>query len=536
MAPVTVPQPVFLHAPDRICNLQGESSCEFCTSLASLDAEIAATKSKLDGQLVARYRLLTQVNTKHDPMKYRLPVEITSQIFQHCLPDLSSPETFDSLSTRYSADNEFLRTTAKLTSINHNWRQIAHSTPELWNLISFHHYYDSLSQENLADLLTNVKWRIQQSGTLLLNIRLTIGDDPVMISYGVRIVKALFSQAHRWRSLRISAPLGVISAISTYPLPEGSPNLTCLTLHLNSSDPWWQRRTISFNTPNTRRLAPSYLSIRGVEFTTTNFDFSKLTDLNLGSCTTIIQVLHYLRLAPMLMSLTCLMDDEAQHSGLDFPLIHPHLKTLNLTDDSITPNILSRITLPSLETLTCRCVIITHSGDIYDFLSRSRCPLKTLSLAMPCSEEETINILQLTPKLCNLNIESKITPRFLQYLGDTTFPSEDQQTFLPHLQTLTFSPDLFEEPKFDWSFLGPLVPSNSATESRRRPLRKVILPTDGIDLAEGDKCSLLELILGGLDIHVYSETDRRKRNILTDDKLLADALKKLQDRPHPDSI
>ncbi|KAF9521740.1 hypothetical protein CPB83DRAFT_887855 [Crepidotus variabilis] len=325
------------------------------------------TIAKLDEQLAARHSLLTQLNTKHDPMGNRLPVEITSKIFQHCLPDLPSPETFENSSRESNTDHEFSQTTAKLTSINQNWRSIAHSTPELWTSIFLNFTRWSISGDRLPIILTNVKQRIQRSSNLLLSIRLIAGEGHALVSYSAQMLEAFSLEAHRWRSLCISAPRKVISVISTQTFPKGPTNST---------------------------------------------------------------IVSFLDFLPRLMTLECQICNGDQTFNSNPPLLHPSLKTLKLTAIEAVPNLLAKITLPALETLICRFNSNEHT-TLRDFLSRSSCPIQTLSIIMPCSEQELIDILLLTPGIRHLPIQTQITSRFFSISRRDCLPEQS----LTHLST-----------------------------------------------------------------------------------------------------
>ncbi|KAF9528200.1 hypothetical protein CPB83DRAFT_836106 [Crepidotus variabilis] len=279
-------RPILLHYVNQACKQDGGLSCDACISLARIDTDISATRAKLDEQLAARHSLLTQLNTKHDPMGNRLPVEITSKIFQHCLPDLPSPETFENSSRESNTDHEFSQTTAKLTSINRHWRSIAHSTPELWTSIFLNFTRWSISGDRLPIILTNVKQRIQRSSNLLLSIRLIAGEGHALVSSSAQMLEAFCLEAHRWRSLCISAPRKVISVILTQTFPKGPTNST---------------------------------------------------------------IVSFLDFLPRLMTLECQICNGDQTFNSNPPLLHPSLKTLKLTAIEAVPNLLAKITLPALE-------------------------------------------------------------------------------------------------------------------------------------------------------------------------------------------
>ncbi|KAF9528202.1 hypothetical protein CPB83DRAFT_855075, partial [Crepidotus variabilis] len=501
-------------------------------SLAVFDEEIVTTRAMLDEHPDTRCALLTKVNARHDPMGHRLPVEMVSNIFQHCLPEPPSPDTFQGISKEFKTDHEFFQTTAKLTNVNRNWRDIAHSTPGLWNSIFLDFTRWSLSEDRLAVLLTNLKQCIQRSGDLLLSIRITAKEDPILVLYCVQMLEVLCLEAHRWRSLCISAPRKVITVISTRPFPKGSPYLDCIILNSHNRvapDDW----VLKFDTVRAPLLAPSYLSIRTISFSTSTFDFTRLIYIALGSIAN-SKIVCLLDFWPELTTLECQLFNDDQPFSSNPTLTHPSLKTLKLTIVDAIPNLLSNIILPSLETLICRFEFSSNARSIlYDFLFHSNSSLRTLSVDMQCGEQDFIELLHLTPGLYHLRIHSEITSRFFHYLGETACLCEDQDVFLPHLRSIAFSLNIFQEEAFSWSFLRSLVPAISSTGSKCRPLPQVTIYVDNLRLKLIDRLNLLEFIVGGLEIMVYSRGDYKKKNELYDYKPLADALAMLRARSFP---
>ncbi len=82
--------------------------------------------------------ILEAMNLQNDPMRC-LPIEILSHIFTLCLPYQPPPPNIDSnmaLPTRWEVDVHPVP--FRPGSICRYWRQIAWSTPQLWNTLHLH--------------------------------------------------------------------------------------------------------------------------------------------------------------------------------------------------------------------------------------------------------------------------------------------------------------------------------------------------------------------------------------------------------------
>ncbi|KAJ6487198.1 hypothetical protein C8R47DRAFT_979188, partial [Mycena vitilis] len=97
------------------------------SSASNLRARIGELSSAIDRQKQvlrdlesSKSKAQRDLNAILDPMS-RLPIEISSEIFQLCIPDSPGPDSSD-------APTLFL-------SICHLWSNIALSTPSLWNTI-----------------------------------------------------------------------------------------------------------------------------------------------------------------------------------------------------------------------------------------------------------------------------------------------------------------------------------------------------------------------------------------------------------------
>ncbi|KAJ6463984.1 hypothetical protein C8R45DRAFT_505540 [Mycena sanguinolenta] len=98
---------------------------ELLARIDKLAADIETQKEVLRRLEESRCTAQRELNAMRDPMA-RLPVEISSRIFLHCLPPCPSP------STQHAAP-------MLLTNVCKAWTDISLSTSALWNAIHLHH-------------------------------------------------------------------------------------------------------------------------------------------------------------------------------------------------------------------------------------------------------------------------------------------------------------------------------------------------------------------------------------------------------------
>ncbi|KAF8887678.1 hypothetical protein CPB85DRAFT_1163909, partial [Mucidula mucida] len=102
--------------------------------LQDLDEKIAQARETLDYLLQARKQAeshLADANCLLHPIR-RLPNEIISEIFFHCVPNWHTRLSF---SSEFTLDPRTAPWT--LTTVTRRWRDIALSLPQLWTYIRF---------------------------------------------------------------------------------------------------------------------------------------------------------------------------------------------------------------------------------------------------------------------------------------------------------------------------------------------------------------------------------------------------------------
>ncbi|KAJ6610442.1 hypothetical protein B0H10DRAFT_1643768, partial [Mycena sp. CBHHK59/15] len=97
-----------------------ESVASLRSRLSEIDAAIAQQHLLLDDLEEKRWTIEQQINSRANFPFLRLPVEIISEIFVHCLPDPSDSQP------------DLRKALFVLMDVCSAWRKIALSTPVLW--------------------------------------------------------------------------------------------------------------------------------------------------------------------------------------------------------------------------------------------------------------------------------------------------------------------------------------------------------------------------------------------------------------------
>ncbi|KIM34923.1 hypothetical protein M413DRAFT_449996 [Hebeloma cylindrosporum] len=125
--------------------------------IEELETEIAELKAK-------RRALATTINANHDPFIHKLPSEIGSHIFCHCMPSFGSP-IYD---LWMNQSGEWM-TPLTLGAVCRKWRQLAWATPNLW--VAPYVKIEPSTALSLAESLPNLlrEW-LGRSGSFFLTI------------------------------------------------------------------------------------------------------------------------------------------------------------------------------------------------------------------------------------------------------------------------------------------------------------------------------------------------------------------------------
>ncbi|KAF9530976.1 hypothetical protein CPB83DRAFT_833981 [Crepidotus variabilis] len=416
-------------SPSGIHCQKGPNPCVACQSLSALDAEYAA----------ARMVLLSRVNEHHDPFILRLPVELASRIFTHCLPYPASLNVFSTLEDE--ADEEYTQPIPFiLASVSAQWRRIALATPQLWNILSL-----NFEGEDPAPSPFIINEWLHHSGTLPLYIRVFCGEEPESEESLIPLFNHLNRESHRWKVLELHLPSRLFSQfhgssstshptnslvrLKLYPVAEEYNVMDYLPVSFRlQTQPFPRSLIIS-------KISLSMISVGWTRLT--NFDATSVT---LGDC---MRVMLY---SPRLERCT-LEEVERDHDDSELPCLHVTHHNLSYLDVfHHMPDFLTFFTLPSLRELHFDASN-TPSTQIEEFLERSRIfgtlDAITLSGYEPNSSIDYSDLYELLRALSSLTrlsiVETLITDDFFQLFAPSTsqVPLDIADgVFLPRLRYL----------------------------------------------------------------------------------------------------
>ena len=160
----------------------------------------------------------------------KLPIDILQEIFIACLPI-----AHNHVMSRWEPP-------ILLTQICSSWRDVAHSTPQLWKSIhiavpynkfgrysSEHPNFSSSTVEHDRRSKAVVEW-LTRSAAYPLDISLGHLESNAVDGFYFKIIDALIRFSERWREVRLSAPYQALVPIASLP-PSKVPLLETLSLN-----------------------------------------------------------------------------------------------------------------------------------------------------------------------------------------------------------------------------------------------------------------------------------------------------------------
>ena len=468
-----------------------------------LREELAELEALLDRLTPKRYALKRSINRLCSPIIRRLPPDVTSTIFEFCLPDFTvfqlSPFTKDDLSIPLS-----------LGAICSYWRDIAWSTPSLWSSLII------LIPNEHSRIVTGIaeEW-LARSGQLPLSICISSTSYNDAISALADIIN---QYSARWSDLDLYVPddyyhhfhatdnhapiLKSIRFICSKNAKDLKFRLTCPRLEranlvnfsLKKSSIQWDNLT--HVTLNTMSINNSLLILRN----TPRLVFCHIS----GSHTPPAPFGAPILGAPVVTSLRSLEMLLITRAAEDFlnNLVAPHLEEFNL------PNYYN----PSMEVVT-------------SFIRRSACSLRSFSIIVSASPpyfEDLMNLLQSMPSLHKLLITSMTNtdhfedtiredydPRNILQIVAKVLASQStvtslQQGFLPNLKILDFNGQLYPLSE-NYEDLYPLPPADNAAHGPLQILELELYPANRIP--ENIISYFARLVERGVTVNVLSDSD-----------------------------
>jgi hypothetical protein len=321
-----------------------ESIAAVQANISQLDVDITRARRVVE-RLLKEREALNEYASEHavflTPAR-RLPAEIWSEIFSHCLPecrvdDMGLRSHSWTFSPRYPPE-VFLQ-------VCNDWKSIALSSPRLWSSI---HLYRS-SRVPPTNMIEN--W-LMRSHPTPLNVILELDEEMITCSDASTVLQ----QSHRWRSASISIPIYSWSPFSL--LKNNMPELEELHIAFESDTlgtlppPPHILVQIDFlsNAPKLRRVAlgkaPSY-NIADVKL-----PWAQLTHFSSPN-----YLSSYNQLAALLQSAPELLEVELSLAwGVQMtyhPVQHSHLHNLSLHIlQGDAGSVFEHLSLPSLRMLS----------------------------------------------------------------------------------------------------------------------------------------------------------------------------------------
>ena len=442
-------------------------SCSPCHALSQVEKRLAEAKALVEHLTLETYRLKSTVNMAHDPLISCLPQELASRIFTFCI----SPFANQRLAPSRLRDRSY-STVGTLTLVCNVWKNIAWSTPQLWNVFAI-----ELRSYEYASILQLSETYLKRSGALPLAIRIDIHEDEDLSQFPSATFYPMFDSlnvhSHRWHTLALHIPFSLTSRLRGCPSSE-TPRLQNLILR-KIGRPSGPRSSLGFGSSDPQ-LRPSTIEMSGLYLKAIQIDWSHATHVNVVSLS-IDECLELLRLAPILQEfeIKFVIDDNVSLETQSLPLTHHSLKKWDFHSRPSSSILCDYLTLPKLESLT-----IYGDGpypSVERLLRRSSCPLSYFGLgdaggddlgliplfrAMPHLEHFYLEDLDAgdIPNLCTLMAS---TAAFLAGSDKTTL-------FLPRLKIVEY----FRCPNIPWATIPSwFPPTEKNPDTLYRPLSTV---------------------------------------------------------------
>ncbi|KAF9483110.1 hypothetical protein BDN70DRAFT_990593 [Pholiota conissans] len=180
---------------EYICQPTDADACVACQRVAELDAKLERMREAIADLERERRRWKVQVNANHDKLTWRVPPEIVASILKFSLP-----ENVTTLNLQYVTSMSTLGAPLVLSAVSRRWRDIAHSTPQLWTDVPLH-----LVESNYHSLPTLATDWMNKSGQCPLSINICVPKNETEQALDlIRVVNQFSSQ---WIHLQYDAPV-----------------------------------------------------------------------------------------------------------------------------------------------------------------------------------------------------------------------------------------------------------------------------------------------------------------------------------------
>ncbi|KAG1747884.1 uncharacterized protein EDB91DRAFT_48864 [Suillus paluster] len=355
----------------------------------------------LHQHLVEKKEKITQSMNLHKGFVsafWRLPTEVLSQIFIHCLPDTSHLSPASGLAPML------------LTRVCRRWREIAVCMPSLWCKLQLE--VDSRSRDWKGKPFCYDLW-LKRSRGCPLSLALqgyTEGSTQLrsLLQPYINQISSLSTDL----SVDVPKLLTELPALQELTVNAYRDNYSIMTAIAQSiSRPPFTMRSL-------RVIGPLFYI---AEFSALNLVFAHLTNLEVAIREP-IAVPHLLRLCPNLSSLTIRVHISPRKQAIE-PFTHTTLQSLCIVYGSLhtnyVPDLFNALSLPNLRLLETRCawplvnspLLTWPHEEVRAFLARSNCPLKSLIFGsgVMMTDEQQAKYVALIPSFEVLSSSSHVS-------------------------------------------------------------------------------------------------------------------------------
>ena len=481
-----------------ICSRCGdaiEKGCDPRDELAELDAFL-----ELERLSLKPYDLKRKINRLYSPILRRLPPDVTSIIFEFCLPDFTDHQLYPHPKGNHSIP-------LSLGAICSYWREIAWSTPRLWSslVVRVPSKHDSHMATGIAQ-----EW-LARSGQLPLSIRILSTSYNNAISELAYIVN---QYSTRWSDLDLYIPDYYYHRF--HATDNHAPILKSIRFHCSDNAMMWMNLNFQLTCPRLERAILSLFPMGG-----TNIQWDNLTHLTLHSMS-IIDSFLILRKTPRLVF--CKVS--GSYAGYRGPslgtLVLTSLKSLQLLITNFAEDFLNHLIAPHLEEFCLPKYYNASTEVVTSFLRRSACSLRSFSMifsTFPPYFEGFMSLLQSMPSLNTLSIISVTTTDYFENISLEDYDPRNilrlvakilysqstslKKGFLPNLMIFDYTGELRVRPvKYD--DLCSLSPTGNSVHGPLHLVKFDVHPE--IRISKDTISYLLSLVERGITVNVLSKS------------------------------
>ncbi|CAA7264961.1 unnamed protein product [Cyclocybe aegerita] len=503
-----------MRIPANLCTISGGKRCNPCEALVLLEKKIKDTLNDLQQLQTTALELKSQWNRQHDLLINRLPTELLGRIFTQLLPFrlIHRPSTFFLPLICGRQKHEPLRwapctkkpsTSWTLSAVCPAWRDVVHSTPQMWTSIIVNLQQQEKGYPEFVDE------QLLRSGAL--PVWLTLYQP--MDKYGL---SPLPHNILRLLDIHLCRKPGSTASL-----------LQHIQVQQDYSD--FVAGRLNSATVTDATFSPATVCFKNISFGAIGISWHRVTHVEASSIL-LEWCLALFRGAQAMTHLTfkSLRLDDERPSVSSNPIVHTALRALKIGQGRCLDRLLDALLLPSLEEIH----IGMHDMDpdpLTDLIIRSGCHLERLTVFSNSdpsanNENKLIRLLEHTPSLLALALVIPfITDVLFRHLGPPTLEAtptsadtnEQGPVFLPLLHTLVIRVFI----NFEWHSVANMFgPCAGSLGSARQALKVFELQIYGDDrdsapdgplIIDGDATSrLLAVRENGVDVRIFDEDNR----------------------------